>query len=40
VVLGKGGVEKVIELDLSSESQERFAKSVSVVKGALALLKS
>jgi len=40
VVLGKGGVEKVIELDLSSESMERFAKSVAVVKGVLALLKS
>jgi len=40
VVLGKGGVEKVIELDLSNESKERFAKSVAVVKEALAMLKS
>lgn len=40
VVLGKAGVEKVIELELSDESKERFAKSVAVVKEALAMLKS
>ena len=40
VVLGKEGVEKIIELELSSQSRERFAKSVAVVKEALAMLKS
>ena len=40
VVLGKSGVEKIIELELSSQSQERFAKSVAAVKEALAMLKS
>ena len=40
VVLGKEGVEKIIELELSSQSKERFAKSVAVVKDALAMLKS
>ncbi len=40
VVLGKGGVEKVIELDLSRQSMERFTKSVAVVKEAIALLES
>ncbi len=40
VVLGKEGVEKIIELELSSQSQERFTKSVAVVKEALATLKS
>ena len=38
VILGKGGVEKVIELDLSDESKERFAKSVAIVKQALTML--
>jgi malate dehydrogenase len=40
VVLGKEGVEKIIELELSSQSKELFAKSVAVVKDALAMLKS
>ncbi len=39
VVLGKEGVEKIIELELSSESRERFSKSVAVVKDAIAALK-
>ena len=40
VVIGKKGVEKIIELELSSEAKERFAKSVAAVKEALAALKS
>ena len=40
VVLGKEGVEKIIELDLSEQTRERFAKSVAAVKDALAALKS
>ena len=32
VVLGKEGVEKIIELDLSDQTRERFAKSVAAVK--------
>jgi malate dehydrogenase len=40
VVLGKGGVEKIIELELSNQSKERFGKSVAVVKEAIAMLKS
>ncbi len=40
VVLGREGIEKIIELELGSQSQERFAKSVAVVKEALAMLKS
>ena len=39
VVLGKEGVEKIIELELSEKTQERFAKSVAVVKEAIAALK-
>jgi malate dehydrogenase len=40
VVLGKGGVERIIELELSDQSKERFGKSVAVVKEAIAMLKS
>jgi malate dehydrogenase len=39
VVLGKQGVEKIIELELSEKTGERFAKSVGIVKQALAALK-
>lgn len=39
VVLGKGGVERIVELDLSDQARERFAKSVNVVKEAIAGLK-
>jgi len=40
VVLGKGGVEKIIELELSNQSKERFGKSVALVKEAIVMLKS
>jgi malate dehydrogenase len=40
VVLGKEGVEKIIELELAGQTKERFAKSVGVVKEAIAILKS
>ncbi len=40
VVLGKSGVEKIIELELSNQTRERFGKSVAVVKEAMAALKS
>jgi len=39
VVLGKDGVEKIVELDLSEKTQAQFLKSVSAVKEAIALLK-
>jgi malate dehydrogenase len=39
VVLGKNGVERIIELKLSSESQMLFDKSVDKVKQAIAQLK-
>jgi len=40
VVLGKSGVEKIIELELSNQAKEHFSKSVAVVKEAIAALKS
>jgi malate dehydrogenase len=40
VVIGKQGVEKIIELELSNETKALFAKSVAVIKEALAALKS
>jgi malate dehydrogenase len=40
VVLGKNGVEKIIELELSDQSKDRFDKSVAIVKEAIAALKS
>jgi malate dehydrogenase len=39
-VLGKGGVERILELKLSAESQQRFAKSLDAVKQAITQLKS
>jgi malate dehydrogenase len=38
VVLGKDGVEKIVELTLSPESKERFEKSVAKIKAAVAAL--
>ena len=40
VILGKEGVEKIVELDLSERAQLLFAKSVVAVKEAIALLKN
>jgi malate dehydrogenase len=40
VVLGKEGVEKILELELSDQARESFAKSVATVKEAIAALKS
>jgi malate dehydrogenase len=39
VVLGKDGVEKIIELALSPQSRERFEKSIAAIKQAVAALK-
>jgi malate dehydrogenase len=39
VVLGKDGVEKIVELTLSPESKDRFEKSVAKIKAAVAALK-
>jgi malate dehydrogenase len=39
VVLGKDGIEKIIELKLSQESQQRFDKSVATIKKAIKMLK-
>jgi malate dehydrogenase len=39
VVLGKNGVEKIVELKLSSETQMLFEKSVAKIKKAIATLK-
>ena len=39
VVLGKNGVEKVIELDLDAETKEKFALSVSSIKDGIKILK-
>jgi malate dehydrogenase len=38
VVLGKNGVERIIELQLSAESQERFRKSLENIKAAITQL--
>lgn len=38
VVLGKDGVEKVIELKLSADSQERLEKSIAAIKAAVSQL--
>jgi malate dehydrogenase len=35
VVLGRNGVERILELKLSSESQARFDKSLGAVKNAI-----
>lgn len=40
VVLGKAGVERIIELDLLDKSQEKFTHSVESIKAALAALPS
>jgi malate dehydrogenase len=40
VVLGKAGVEKIIELDLSEDDREKFNRSVANLKAANASLKS
>ena len=40
VVLGKQGVEKIIELDLSLKTRQRFEQSVTAVKNAIAALKN
>ena len=40
VVLGKSGVEKIIELELSTQTRGHFGKSVAVIKEAIAALKS
>lgn len=40
VIIGKDGVEKIIELELSNQTKERFGKSVAVLKEAIAALKS
>jgi malate dehydrogenase len=39
VVLGKDGVEKIVELKLSPESRQRFEKSIAKIKAAVAALK-
>jgi malate dehydrogenase len=39
VVLGKNGVERIIELKLSSGSKSRFEKSITAIKTAVAALK-
>ena len=38
VILGKDGVEKIIELKLSPESNARFQKSVETIKKSIAQL--
>jgi malate dehydrogenase len=40
VVLGKAGVEKIIELDLSEKSKDQFFRSINVLKAAIASLKN
>ncbi len=40
VVIGKEGVEKIIELELTDQTKERFGKSVAVLKEAISALKS
>jgi malate dehydrogenase len=39
VVLGKNGIEQIIELELSTRTRKRFEKSVAVIKEAIAALK-
>jgi malate dehydrogenase len=38
VVLGKNGVERIIELQLASESKQRFEKSIETIKTAITQL--
>jgi malate dehydrogenase len=40
VVLGQEGVEKIIEIELSQKTRERFEKSVAALKEAIAALKN
>jgi malate dehydrogenase len=40
VVLGKCGVERIIELDLSEQTREKFLRSIAAVKDAIAALKA
>jgi malate dehydrogenase len=39
VILGKEGVEKIIELELSEKTKEHFDKSVAIIKEAIVALK-
>jgi malate dehydrogenase len=39
VILGKNGVEKIIELKLSNHSQQRFNKSLATIKKTISALK-
>ena len=39
VILGKNGVEKIVELDLNAEEKEKFAASAKAVRGNVATLK-
>jgi len=39
VVLGKEGVEKIIELELSEKTKEKFSNSVEILKKAILALK-
>jgi malate dehydrogenase len=39
VILGKNGVEKIIELKLSNQSQQRFNKSLATIKKTISALK-
>ena len=40
VILGRNGIEKILELELSPESRRRFEKSVSIIKEAIKKLKN
>lgn len=40
VILGRCGLEKIIELDLSEQTRERFIRSIDVVKNSIAALKA
>jgi len=40
VILGKNGIEKILELELSPESKRRFEKSVLIIKEAIKKLKN
>jgi malate dehydrogenase len=39
VVLGREGVERILELELTNQSKQRLEKSVAVIKEALAMLR-
>jgi malate dehydrogenase len=40
VILGKCGIERIIELELTEQVKENFTRSVAAVKNAIALLKA